>query len=116
MLRPLIITAALLTLAATAAQAQPLYQAPESPAVIVSYSDLNLSSPYDAKILADRLQTAARQVCTDANFGMPKNSVNLCMDTAISVATSDIESKIENHADDEIHANLASVREQISLN
>jgi UrcA family protein len=108
--------AALLTLAATAVQAQPLYQPLENSTIAVNYGDLNLSSPYDAKILADRLQAAAKQVCTATNYDLPKNSVSFCMDSAISQATSDIEYKVESHMGDQVHANLATVRQQISLN
>jgi UrcA family protein len=113
MLRTLITTAALLTLAATA-QAQPL-QTKDDAAVTVSYADLNLSSPYDAKLLADRLQTAAKQVCSTVSSGFSNANLSPCMDNAIATATAQIESDIDNHMDEEVHANLTTVRQQISL-
>ena len=59
MLRTLTVTA-LLTLSITAVHA-------EDASTLVSYADLDLSKPADAKTLAARLQDAATAVCLKAN-------------------------------------------------
>src|SRR5580704_15751863 len=71
-------------------------------AIPVTFGDLNLSSRADTKILADRLQAAALQVCTADNVG--KLQVQECMDSAIAIAMSDIETKLENRLDNAVHA------------
>ena len=55
-----IVTAAILVLGITAAQAETVTSSVE-----VRYDDLNLAHAEDGKILADRLQAAARSVCLD---------------------------------------------------
>jgi UrcA family protein len=104
-------TAALLVLAATAVQAEPL----ENASIAVAYGDLNLSSPSDAKVLAERLQTAAKQVCTFTNYDLSKAAMSTCMGSAISAATYNIEAQINSHTGDAVHANLTTMRQQISL-
>ena len=59
MLRTLTLTA-LLTLSATAVYA-------DDASTLVSYADLDLSKPADAKTMAARLQDAATAVCLKAN-------------------------------------------------
>ena len=54
-------TAAILALAITAAHAD------DFASTRVTFGDLDLSQPADAKILADRLENAAKSVCIQAN-------------------------------------------------
>jgi UrcA family protein len=61
MSRSLIALAAAATLCAAGALANT--PAERAPANLISYADLNLSSPYDADLLINRLQGAARHVC-----------------------------------------------------
>ena len=100
--------AALFALAATTAQADSSTQ--------VAFGDLNLSRPQDAQILADRLQTAAKMVCLDANSipGIGKAQMQECVDAAISTATARIEDQIRQHLVSSVHANLVSVRQRVS--
>jgi UrcA family protein len=83
----------LLTLTATAARAE------TSASANVAYGDLNLSRPADARILADRLDTAARQVCLAANAGdagfVPRRAVQDCIDDAIATAEARIEASFD---------------------
>jgi UrcA family protein len=101
--------AALFALAATTAQAESSTQ--------VAFGDLNLSRTEDAQILADRLQTAAKMVCLDANHipgGIGRAEMQECVDAAISTATARIEEQIRQHLVNLVHANLVSVRQRVS--
>jgi UrcA family protein len=90
---------ALLALTITAAHAADKTEA----SVDVPFGDLNLTHPQDAKILAGRLRTAARQVCLPAvagggSFEAPvmRQEMQACMMTAFNVAMARIESKLDN--------------------
>jgi UrcA family protein len=104
-------TAALLTLAVTAAQA-------ETPVSVgVAYGDLNLTSPQDAAILADRLQVAAQEVCLNANetkAPIRKVLVRRCIDMAVSHATAQIASNVEAAPNKAVRANMISVRQKVA--
>lgn len=103
--------AAILALAITSAQAA----TPES--LGVTYGDLNLSSPQDAAILADRLQVAAQEVCLNANdtkAPIRKILVRRCIDIAVAHATADIQDQLESRPNRAIRANLVSVRQQVA--
>jgi len=93
-------TAALFALGITAAHADDV-------STHVSFGDLDLSQPADAKILADRLQGAATSVCLKAN---PDNispaMLRNCVDMSVSMAMSRIESSL----DESVHAKLINVR------
>ena len=109
--------ATLFTLAVTTAQATPLSPPPAYAEMNVAYGDLNLTSPADAAILADRLQTAAVTVCmktNDAKSSIRKILVRRCVDMAITRATSKIWSQIEASPYQAIRANLDSVRQQLA--
>jgi len=80
--------------------------------VDVPFGDLNLSQAKDAKVLADRLQIAAKQVCLDvnkdlANDRLGQNAMAECVESAISVALGYIESSQAQ----KIRANLVSARQ-----
>ena len=110
-------TAALFTLAAAAAQAAPMTPAVEVASINVAYGDLNLSQPQDAAILAERLQTAAVEVClktNDATSSIRKILMRRCVDQAVGKATSHIWSEIESSPNRSIRANLMSVRQQVA--
>lgn len=78
--------------------------------VAVTYGDLNLSKPADAKVLAERLEAAATLACQKANSDLDWNAMPLnqdmrhCIDSAITVAMS----RIEKSLDRSVRANLAS--------
>jgi UrcA family protein len=73
----------------------------------VTYGDLDLSQPADAKILADRLQGAARSVCLAANpDGIAPSMLQNCITGSISMAMSQIESRL----DQAVHAKLGNIR------
>jgi UrcA family protein len=78
--------------------------------VDVPFGDLNLSQPHDAKILAGRLETAAAAVCLKANrdtlSAIPAPVMQDCIDTAINIAVSRIQSSLEG----KLRANLVNVR------
>lgn len=96
-------TAALLALGLTAAHAEDS----DVVSTTVAYGDLNLSQPADAKILAGRLQVAAKSVCLKANPEIAaKSSLEVCTDTAITVAMWQIEASL----DQKVRSNLGSVR------
>jgi UrcA family protein len=91
-----------------------------SDSMLVAYGDLNLSKSADAKVLADRLQTAATQVCLNANddirlssrYGRATNSeLQGCVDTAINIAMLRIEKNLTAH----VRANLINSK-QAALN
>jgi UrcA family protein len=94
--------AALLALGITAAHADDITQV----SVNVPYGDLNLAQPTDAKILADRLEDAAKSVCLKANPDLSPVLMQQCIGTAVSVAMMGI----ENTLDREVRAQLVVVR------
>jgi len=86
MLRPLTITAFLVLSIAGA-------QADDDVTTQVSYSDLDLSRPADARILAARLQDAASAVCLKANpENVSKDALENCINLSVHIAMSRIES------------------------
>ena len=93
MLRTLTLTA-LLALSVTAAQA-------EDASTLVSYADLDLSKPVDARTLAARLQDAATAVCLKAN---PENlgatALESCVDMSVRLAMARIESDMDRSRSD----------------
>ncbi len=98
---PLAFTA-FLALGVTAAQA-----AEDDASTQVSYSDLDLSRPGDAKTLAARLQDAATAVCVKAN---PENTRAAVLENCISVAVHLAMSRLESDMDDAVHDRLYNVR------
>src|ERR1700743_2194476 len=99
----LITAAALFTLNIAAAEA--------ATTANVTFGDLNLSHPEDAKVLAGRLQTAAKQVCLSANPDLDgKPEMQQCMDTAITLALAQIQSRMEQS----VRANLVSDSEPLA--
>ena len=96
-------TAALFALGLTAAHADDASYASNN----VAFGDLNLSQPADARILADRLQAAAKSVClkVQPEFDTPVTMQD-CVDTSISMAMLQIEDKL----DKKVSANLGNVR------
>ncbi len=100
MLRTLTVTA-LLALGITAAHAE------DDVSTRVSYSDLDLSRPSDAKVLAARLQDAATSVCLKAN---PENLASGALETCINVSVHMAMSRIESDMDDTVHDKLTNVR------
>lgn len=84
-----IATAALLTLSIASAQA-------DEASTNVSYSDLDLSRPDDAKTLAARLQDAAAAVCLKANpVNVTPGALEHCIDASVHMAMSRIESNMD---------------------
>jgi UrcA family protein len=73
----------------------------------VSYSDLDLSRPADAKVLAARLQDAATSVCLKAN---PENVTPVALENCISVSVHMAMSRIESDMDAVVHGKLSNVR------
>jgi UrcA family protein len=100
--------AALLALAATAAMANTGNE------ITVTFGDLNLARPADAKILADRLQVAASQACRNvmaenpAGFSTEK-AMRECMTSAIDIAIA----RIEGRLDKAVRANLPGASRDI---
>ncbi len=92
--------AAILALTATAALAN------SQASVDVPFGDLNLSRSPDAKILAERLDAAARAVCLKANGDMPGAAMQDCIDTAVNIAVSKIQSSLAS----KLRANLVEAR------
>jgi UrcA family protein len=99
-------TAALLALGITAAQADDLSQA----STTVSFGDLNLSQPADAKILADRLEDAATSVCLKVNPDLSPALMQQCIDSAISIAMTGIQDRL----DQDVRAKLFVVRSSLA--
>ena len=94
-------TAAILALAITAAHAD------DYASTRVTFGDLDLSQPADAKVLADRLEDAAKSVCIQANPDDVSPAVlQNCITSSISMAMS----RIESHLDQSVHAKLVNVR------
>jgi UrcA family protein len=100
--------AAFLILGFSAAQADTT--ATSTTSTIVPYGDLNLAESGDAKVLAVRLQDAAKSVCIAANPDLHENELQSCIDTAIDMAMA----QIANHYDEQAHARLVNVRQQLS--
>ncbi|MEP6830092.1 MAG: UrcA family protein [Rhizomicrobium sp.] len=70
--------------------------------IVVPFGDLNLTLPRDARIMAVRLQTAARQVCLPVATGdkyladpAARQTMQACMNTAIDLAMARIKSKLD---------------------
>ena len=73
----------------------------------VAFGDLNLAQPDNAKILADRLQDAAKSVCLKANPDIGAASeMQACIDTAVSMAMVQVEDRL----DQTVHTDLVNVR------
>ena len=94
-------TTAILALGLTAAHAET-----DIATTLVAYGDLNLSQPADAKVLADRLQVAAKSVCLQANPDIAPSDLSVCADTAIHMAMG----RIETSLDQKVHSTLGNVR------
>jgi UrcA family protein len=111
MLRIITATAlfALIATAADAGDASP-------PSTIVRFSDLNLSHPADAKILAGRLEVAAKQVCREEGSGQTgvaaMKEMRACTDAAIGMALARIQSAVGQA----VRAQLAGDRQTLASN
>src|SRR3954471_10409370 len=99
MLRPLTL-AAFLALGVTAAHA-------EDASTQVSYGDLDLSKPADAKTLAARLQDAATSVCLKAN---PENLQSMALENCVDMSVHLAMSRIQSDMDDAVREKLSNVR------
>src|SRR5258708_31615408 len=99
MLRPLTITA-FLALGIVSAHADDV-------TTQVAYSDLDLSRPADAKVLAARLQDAATAVCLKAN---PDNVAKAALENCINVSVHMAMSRIESDMNSTVHDRLSNVR------
>ena len=99
MLRTLTLTA-LLTLSITAAHA-------EDATTQVSYADLDLSKPSDAKTLAARLQDAATAVCLKAN---PDNLSSVALEHCVDMSVSMAMTRIQSDMDEAVQYKLSNVR------
>jgi UrcA family protein len=100
-------TAAIFTLCMTAAHAEDVSTDVEDVSTKVSYGDLDLSQPADARILADRLREAAMSVCLKANAENTSSGIlRSCVDVSVSMAMS----RIEDSLDQAVHAKLLNVR------
>ena len=73
----------------------------------VSYSDLDLSRPADARILAARLQDAASAVCLKAN---PENVTKAALENCITLSVHMAMSRIESSMDEAVQGKLSNVR------
>ena len=104
MLRSFAVASALLALPAvfsvTAAQAQDV-------SAWVSFADLNLSRPADAKVMADRLEGAAKDVCTRAN---PENIRPAVMESCVDASMTDALAQIEDGLDQGIQDKMVNIR------
>ena len=101
MLRTLTVTA-LLALSITAAQAEDASNA----STLVSYADLDLSKPVDARTLAARLQDAATAVCLKAN---PENLQSMALENCVNMSVRMAMSRIESDMDEAVHDKLSNV-------
>ena len=99
MLRPLTITA-FLALGIVSAHA-------EDVTTQVAYSDLDLSRPADAKVLAARLQDAATSVCLKAN---PENVGKAALENCISLSVHMAMSRIASDMNEAVDDKLSNVR------
>jgi UrcA family protein len=95
-----ITVAALLVLGIATAQAE------EEATTLVSYSDLNLTNPSDAKVLAARLEDAATSVCVKANPSLSPSALQSCVDVSVHMAMSRIRSTMN----EAVQIQLANVR------
>ena len=101
------LTAATLALTIAGAHADDVSQA----SAYVSFGDLNLSQPADARILAARLEDAAKSVCLKANPDLASPALmQRCIDSAISMGISGVEDKL----DREVSAKLVVVRTSLA--
>ena len=99
MLRTLTLTA-LLTLSITAAHA-------EDASTRVSYADLDLSKPADAKTMAARLQDAATAVCLKAN---PENLGATALESCVTMSVRLAMTRIQSDMDEAVQYKLSNVR------
>ena len=99
MLRTLTLTA-LLTLSATAVYA-------DDASTLVSYADLDLSKPADARTLAARLQDAATAVCLKAN---PENLSPVALENCVNVSVRMAMTRMESELDEAVQSKLSNVR------
>jgi UrcA family protein len=100
-------TAAALAIALNVTAALAADDAPNYASTNVYYGDLDLSQAADAKVLADRLQGAAKSVCLATN----PNSISPalmrhCVDGSVGMAMSQIAS----HMGEAVRAKLGNVR------
>jgi UrcA family protein len=102
MLRILTVTA-LLALSITAAQAEDASNA----STLVSYADLDLSKPVDARTLAARLQDAATAVCLKAN---PENLSPMALESCVDMSVHLAMARIESDMDEAVRDKLSNVR------
>ena len=88
MLRTLATAAALaLTITLNVTTAHAADDAPNHASTDVYYGDLDLSQAADAKVLADRLQGAAKSVCLETNpTGVSPALMRHCVDGSVSMA------------------------------
>ena len=100
MLRTLTVTA-LLTLSITAAHAK------DVSTTLVSYADLDLSKPADARTLAARLQDAATAVCLKAN---PENLSSVALENCVDMSVHLAMARIESDMDEAVQDKLSNVR------
>src|SRR5258708_19559918 len=77
----------------------------------VSYADLDLTQPSDAKTLAARLQDAATAVCLKAN---PENVSPGALENCINASVHMAMSRIESDMTDAVHDQLSNVRTPIT--
>lgn len=99
MLRTLTLTA-LLTLSITAAHA-------EDASTMVTYADLDLSKPADARTLAARLQDAATSVCLKAN---PENVGATALESCVTMSVRLAMARIQNDMDETVRHKLSNIR------
>lgn len=99
MLRTLTVTA-LLTLSIAAAHA-------EDASTRVTYADLDLSKPADAKTLAARLQDAATAVCLKAN---PENLGATALESCVTMSVRLAMARIQSDMDEVVQYKLSNVR------
>lgn len=97
-------TAAILALTANAALAD------SQVSVDVPFGDLNLSQSRDAKVLAERLEEAAKAVCLKANSdvlaALPAGALQNCVDEAVNIAIDRVQGSLEN----KLRVNLVKAR------
>jgi UrcA family protein len=93
-------TAALLALSIASAHA-------DDASTQVSYADLDLAQPADAKTLAARLQDAATAVCLKAN---PENVSPGALETCVNMSVHMAMSRIQADMDEVVRDKLTNVR------
>jgi UrcA family protein len=92
-------TAAILAFGMTAAYADD----DSATSTYVTFGDLNLSQPADAKVLADRLQDAAKSVCLKANPEIDfQPAMQNCIDAAIRMAMAQVETRLDQNVDTDL--------------